>query len=75
MSCELDREDLIPHGIWGIILEYPFSGGIRFVGEVDGSFRYHGTPENSDLIGLIWEIGNIGFDACIKNGLSSAPSD
>ncbi len=75
LGGELDREDFAPHGLWGIILEYPFEGRFRLVGEVNGSFKRHGPPENSGLIGLIWETGEFGLDLGVRKGFSTAASD
>jgi hypothetical protein len=75
LGGELDREDFAPHGLWGIILEYPFEGRFRLVGEVNGSFQRHGPSENSGLIGLIWEIGGFDLDFGIRKGFSAASSD
>ena len=75
LGVELDREEFAPHGIWGIILEYPFEGRFRLVAEVNGSFQRDGHPENSGLIGFIWESGGIDLDFGIKKGFSTEASD
>ena len=72
---ELDREDFDLNGIGGIILEYPFDSKFRLVGEVNGTFKRHGLPSNSGLIGFIWEMGDIMLDFGIRRGFSDAASD
>jgi hypothetical protein len=72
---ELDRKDFGLNGIWGAILEYPFDSKFRLVGEVNGTFKRHGLPSNSGLIGFIWEMGDIMFDFGIRRGFSDAASD
>lgn len=75
LGMELDRENLDLNGIWGIILEYPFEGKLRLVGEVNGVVKHHSLPENSGLVGFIWEIEGVDFDFGIRKGLSDAASD
>jgi hypothetical protein len=75
LGGELDREEFAPHGIWGIILEYPFEGRFRLVAEVNGSFKRDGHPENSGLMGFIWESGGFNLDFGIRKGFSSEASD
>jgi hypothetical protein len=75
LGAEYDRKDFSLHGIWGIILEYPFEGRFRLVGEVNGTFTRNGPSENSGLIGLIWEVGGFDLDFGIRKGFSAASSD
>ncbi len=75
LGGELDREEFAPHGIWGIILEYPFEGRFRLVAEVNGSFKRDGLPENSGLIGFIWENRGFDLDLGIRKGFSTEASD
>ena len=75
LGGELDREEFAPHGIWGIILEYPFGGRFRLVAEVNGSFQHNGHPDNSGLIGFIWESGGFDLDLGIRKGFSTEASD
>jgi hypothetical protein len=72
---ELDRADFVLNGIWGAILEYPFDSKFRMVGEINGTFKRHGIPSNSGLIGFIWELGAIDLDFGIRRGFSSTASD
>jgi hypothetical protein len=75
LGAELDRESFDPNGIWGVILEYPFGGKFRPVGEVNGSFKRHENPEVSGLIGLIWETDGVDLDIGVRKGFSEAASD
>jgi hypothetical protein len=75
LGGELDREEFAPHGIWGIILEYPFEGRFRLVAEVNGSFQRGGHPENSGLIGFILKSGGFDLDFGIRKGFSTEASD
>lgn len=75
LGGELDREEFAPHAIWGIILEYPFEGRFRLVAEANGSFKRDGHPENSGLIGFIWESGGFDLDFGIRKGFSTEASD
>lgn len=75
LGGEFDREEFAAHGIWGIILEYPFEGKFRLVGEINGSFARHGNSESSGLIGLIWETEGLGFDLGIRKGFSTSSAD
>jgi hypothetical protein len=72
---ELDREDFAPNGIWGVILEYPFGGKIRAVGEVNGVIKSQGSPDNSGLVGFIWGIRKVGLDFGVRKGFSNAAPD
>lgn len=72
---ELDREDFEPNGIWGVILEYPHDGKFRAVGEVNGVVKYDGSPDNSGLIGFIWERAGVDIDLGFRKGFSDAASD
>ncbi|MGR3310753.1 MAG: hypothetical protein ACUZ77_08255 [Candidatus Brocadiales bacterium] len=75
LGVELDREDFAPNGIWGVILEYPFEGKLRAVGEVNGVVKRHGSPDNSGLIGFIWEMGIGDMDFGLRKGFSNAAPD
>ncbi len=72
---ELDRKDFKLNGIWGAILEYPFDGKFRVVGEINGTFQRRGLPSNSGLIGFIWELGDFNLDFGVRRGFSSTASD
>jgi len=59
---EMDRTDFAPGGVWGVILEYPSGGGLRVVGELNGAFRRGESPENSRMLGFVWETGETALD-------------
>lgn len=75
LGIELDRENFAPNGIWGVILEYPFGGGLRSVAEVNGVIKRHGPSDNSGLAGFIWGIGGTDLDFGIRKGFSNAAPD
>lgn len=72
---EFDREDFTALGLWGVILEFPFEGRFRFVGEVNGTIGPQGKSESSGLVGLIWEAGGFDFDFGIRKSFTTSASD
>jgi len=74
-GLELDRSRIGPNAIWGVILEYPFKGAFRIVGEINGTVKNEGLPETSGLIGFIWRIKGIDFDFGAREGFSDAAPD
>lgn len=75
LGGELDRHELNPNGLWGVIIEYPFEGKIRLVGEVTGVVKRRDVPENSGLLGIIVEVGRVDVDVGVRAGLSAAAPD
>ena len=75
LGGELNRENFDPQGIWGIILEFPFEGNLRLVGEINGSIERNGSSESSGLIGLILETNRLNLDLGLRKGFSKAVSD
>jgi len=73
----LDRADHREFAVWGAILEYPFRENLRLVGEVNGETVKGQSPENSALLGFIWESPSSGdsFDGGLRLGISSAAPD
>ena len=73
----LDRADRREFGIWGGILEFPFRENLRLVGEINGETVKGQPPENSGLLGFIWESPSSGdsFDGGLRLGISSAAPD
>jgi len=75
LGGEFDRESFAPHGIWGMILEYPIAKRLQLVGEINGSFQNDEPSEYSGLIGLIYDAGGFDVDFGFRKGFSSAASD
>src|SRR5262249_9182110 len=42
--------------VWGVILEHALAAGIRAVAEVNGESATGTGPDNSALVGAIWEV-------------------
>ncbi len=74
-GMELDRSGVGPNAIWGVILEYPFEGEFRVVGEINGVVKNEGLPETSGLVGFIWKINGIDLDFGARKGFSDVASD
>lgn len=74
----LDRTGGDAFGVWGVIAEVPVKPNLRLVGEVNGECFHGGSPENSGLLGLIWEPPshpNLALDAGVRGGISRAAPD
>ena len=61
----------------GIIGELPVSSKLRLVGEINGESVKRNTPDNSALLGFIWQAPwqNVFIDAGIRRGISQAAAD
>jgi hypothetical protein len=64
-------------GIWGVIGELPIHERVRLVGEVNGESIEGERPNNSALIGVIWQptSKNLFLDAGVRRGISAAAPD
>jgi len=64
-------------GIWGVIGELPLHSKLRLVGEVNGESTEGERPNNSALLGLIWQptSKNLFLDAGVRHGISRAARD
>ena len=64
-------------GTWGVIGELPLHSTLRLVGEVNGETTQGERPNNSALLGLIWQPGskNLFLDAGVRHGISHAAPD
>jgi len=64
-------------GIWGVIGEAPLHPKLRLVGEVNGEIIQSERPNNSALLGLIWQptSRNVFLDAGVRRGISEAAPD
>ena len=72
----LDRNGRL-FGIWGVIGELPLHSKLRLVGEVNGESTQGERPNNSALLGLIWQptLKNLFLDAGVRHGISRAAPD
>jgi len=73
----LDRAQTDPFMVWGVIAELPITSKLRVVGEINGESVKGNTPDNSVLLGVIWQAPwqNVFIDAGIRRGLSHAAAD
>src|SRR5712664_1586314 len=73
----VDRSDARPFANWGLIGELPVSSKFRFVSEVNGESTKGQRPNNSVLVGFIWQpsSANIFLDAAVRRGISSGAPD
>ena len=73
----LDRDDRHAFAVWGVIGELPVHPRVRLVGEVNGESTQDQRPNNSALLGVIWQptAKNLSFDAGIRRGISRAAPD
>jgi hypothetical protein len=72
-----ERSASLLFGTWGLIAETPDLGGVRAVGELNGTDVRYGTPDNSGLLGAIWDTGwkDLSLDGGYRRGLSAAAAD
>ena len=73
----VDRAQTNPFMIWGIIAELPVVERLRLVGEINGESVRRNSPDNSALIGFIWNspLSNVSIDAGLRRGISSKAAD
>lgn len=66
-----------PFAIWGVIAELPVLPNLRVVGEVNGDSVKGKPPDNSALLGLIWQppSSKVLIDIGIRKGISSGAPD
>src|SRR5262245_14228046 len=70
-----------PGAIWGLILERTVAGGLRAVAEVDGESMPGRAPENSALVGAIWDVPapwplhELSLDVGVRRGFNRAADD
>jgi hypothetical protein len=62
---------------WGTIAEKPITRTLRAVGEITGESPADGPPDNSGLVGLIWDTPkpNLALDVGVRRGLSQSSAD
>ena len=73
----LDRDGRHAFAIWGVIGELPVHPKLRLVGEVNGESTQDQHPNNSALLGVIWQptSKNVFLDAGVRRGISRAAPD
>ena len=73
----LSRGDPRAFGIWGVIGELPVHSKLRLVGEVNGESTQGERPNNSALLGVIWQptTSSVLFDAGLRRGFSRGAPD
>jgi hypothetical protein len=72
-----DRNDGHAFAIWGVIGELPVHQKLRLVGEVNGEATRGERPNNSALLGVIWQptSRNVFLDAGVRRGISRTAPD
>jgi len=70
----VDRAHGDPFAIWGLIAELPITPKLRLVGEINGESVRGSSPNNSALLGVIWQAPwqNLSLDAGLRRGISHA---
>ena len=73
----VERAQTNPFMIWGVIGELPITPKLKLVGEINGETVRRNTPDNSALLGVIWQAPwrNVFIDAGIRRGISHAAAD
>ena len=73
----VDRAHANPFVIWGFIAELPITPKLRLVGEINGESLRRTSPDNSALLGVIWQAPwqNVSFDAGLRRGISYSAAD
>ena len=73
----VDRANTNPFVIWGMIGELPIMSKLRLVGEINGESVRKNKPDNSALLGFIWDAPwhNVSVDAGVRRGISKAAAD
>ena len=73
----VDRSDARPFVTWGLIGELPVTARLRVVSEVNGESTKGLRPNNSVLVGFIWQpsSANIFLDAAVRRGISIGAPD
>jgi len=73
----VDRARTDPFAIWGVIVELPFLSNFRLVGEVSGESVRKRLPDESALLGFIWELpsSHLLIDGGIRRRISMGVPD
>jgi hypothetical protein len=72
-----DRTKARPSGIWGVIGELPVRPSLRLVGEAAGESMKGALPNNTALLGVIWQpsASEVSLDTGLRRGLSRGAPD
>lgn len=72
-----ERSASLPFAAWGLVAELPLWKGLRAAGEINGASVRGEVPDDSGLLGAIWETGwrDLALDAGYRRGLSAAAAD
>jgi hypothetical protein len=73
----LDRDDRHAFAVWGVIGELSVHPKLRLVGEINGESIQEARPNNSALLGVIWQptSANLFLDAGVRHRISQAASE
>jgi len=73
----IDRSDARPFGVWGVIGELAVHPKLRVVAEVNGQSTKDEPPNDSALLGIIWQptSSNVYLDAALRRGLTRGAPD
>ena len=73
----VDRHETNPFVLWGMIVEFSLLPSLRLVGEVSGESIRKKIPDDSVLLGLIWQLplSALLLDGGIRKSLSKGAPD
>jgi hypothetical protein len=73
----VDRRDAQPFALWGVIGELPAGSNLKLVGEITGESTPGALPNNSALLGVIWQPSesNLFLDAGVRRGVTRGAPD
>jgi hypothetical protein len=77
LGAGVNRTDTNPFAVWGMIVEAPVLPNFRLVGEINGEGTEGKRPDNSGLVGFIWQptASTVLVDIGIRKGISREASD
>jgi hypothetical protein len=73
----VDRQTTNPFVLWGVIGEISLLPSLRLVGEVNGESRKEKIPDDSVLLGVIWQppSSSVLLDGGVRKSLSTGAPD
>jgi hypothetical protein len=73
----VDRQKTNPFVLWGVIGEISLLPSLRLVGEVSGESSKEKIPDNSALLGVIWQppLSSVLLDGGVRKSLSTGAPD